>query len=270
MTESQRTDTSSDGGRKSPGRRPRQRRRVGVGAVLRTAAQTFRRHASRILVLALVVALVITVAEVVSDNVVDPHNTALSLGGTLSVEAISLLGTILLAGFLCKIVGEDEHGGGDAPSHEHVTIIVVLRTLPWISLVLADILLTILTLAGLLLLVIPGLIMLTLFALVAPAIEIERRSALSGLRRSAHLVRRHFWTVALLVALPQIGLAVAESVLPSPHGAVHILEVIVVRVLALAPLEAAITLILVALCYRLIDLDAPPATPPAGSASASG
>lgn len=230
---------------------------MGIGAVMRTAARTFRRNTWRILAAAGVVALAIVVAEVISDNVVDPDNSALSIGGTLSVEAISLFGTILLAGFLCRLVAEETRQAGAVAHGGKVTIVVVLRSLPWISLVVADIAFAVLMVAGLLLLVIPGLIVVTLFGLVAPAIEIERRSAWSGLRRSAHLVRRHFWTVALLVTLPQIGLALAESLLPTPHGALHIAEVIVVRVVALAPLEAAITLILVALCYRLIDLDAP-------------
>jgi hypothetical protein len=230
---------------------------VGIGAVTRTAARTFRRNAWRILAVAGVVTLTIVVAEVISDNVVDPHNKALSISGTLSVEAISLLGTILLAGFLCRLVAQQTRHRGASAHSGKVTIVAILRSLPWISLVAADILFAGLMVAGLLLLVIPGLIVVTLFGLVAPAIEIEQRSALSGLRRSAQLVRRHFWAVALLVTLPQIGLALAESVLPTPHGALHIAEVIVVRVVALAPLEAAITLILVALCYRLIDLDAP-------------
>jgi hypothetical protein len=218
--------------------------------------------------------MAITVAEVISDNFVDPQNNALSIGGTLSVEAISLFGTILLAGFLCRLVGQDKNGGPatqDGPATHHgtaaqngmaaqtgdvVTLVVVLRTLPWISLIVADVLLAAMTIAGLALLVIPGLIVFTLFAVVGPAMEIEDRKPLSGLRRSAHLARQHFWTVALLATLPQIGLALAASVLPSPHGALHIFEVIVIRGIVLAPFEAAFGLVLVALCYRLIGADA--------------
>jgi hypothetical protein len=229
---------------------------------LGTARRTARRHLWPILTVATVVALAIAVAEVVSDNLVDPKNNALSVGGTLSVEAISLFGTILLAGFLCKLVGQDKNGGQAAhyraAGHDGdpASLVVVVRTLPWISLIVADILFAVLAVVGLVLLVIPGLIVFTLFAVVGPAIEIERRRPLSGLRRSAHLVRHHFWTVALLATLPQIGLALAESVLPSPHGALHILEVIVIRGIVLAPFEAAFGLVLVALCYRLMDLDA--------------
>jgi hypothetical protein len=229
---------------------------------VRTAVRTGQRHLWPIVIVATVVALAIAVAEIISDNFVDPRNNVLSVGGTLSVEAISLFGTILLAGFLCRLVGVDlngaaaTHHAAAVRDNKPVTLVMVLRTLPWVSLVVADILFAVLTIAGFLLLVIPGLIVFTLFAVVGPAIEIEHRKALSGLRRSAHLVRHHFWAVALLATLPQIGLAMAESVLPSPHGALHIFEVVVLRGIAMAPFEAAFGLVLVVLCYRLIDLDA--------------
>lgn len=266
-------DTSSDAPRKGPGKRPagsgsagRSRGRVRIVGIVRTAFRTAKRHLWPILIVATVVALAIAGAEIISDNFVDPRNNVLSIGGTLSVEAISLFGTILLAGFLCRLVGVDlsgratTHDGGAARGSTPVTVVRVFRTLPWVSLVAADILFAVLTIVGFLLLVIPGLIVFTLFAVVGPAIEIERRHALSGLRRSAHLVRHHFWAVALLATLPQIGLAAAESVLPSPHGALHIFEVVVLRGLVMAPFEAAFGLVLVALCYRLIDLDVPAAT----------
>ncbi len=249
---------------------------MGIRDVLRIAARTGRRHIWPILLVATVVALVIAVAEVISDNAVDPSNDALSISGTLTVEAISLFGTILLAGFLCKLVGHDLAGSDGAAASaagqdgQRITIVVVLRTLPWFSLILADILFSLATLAGLLLLIIPGLILATLFAVVAPTIEIERRSAVSSLRRSAHLVRRHFWTVALLASVPQLGLALVESILPAPHGALHIVEVVVIRGIVLAPFEAAFGLVLVAMCYRLMALDRPARPPAAAPAAASG
>lgn len=258
MTESHQAGTrSSRSRRERPGKRRREA--LGARAILRTAARTFRRHAPRILAVAIVVGLALTVAEVIADNAIDPHNDALSVGGTVSVEAISLFGTVLLSGFLCKLVGEGRHGA-------RVTIGLVLRTLPWISLVAADILFALITIAGLLLLVIPGLFFFNLFAVVGPAIEIERRSPFSGLRRSARLVWTRFWWVALLVSLPQLALALGESNLPDPHGLAHSLEVIAVRGVAIAPLEAAVSLVMVALSYRLIELDAAASAASAASA----
>jgi hypothetical protein len=252
VTESQRADTSSDEARKDPGERPREP--FGIAAILRTAARTGRQHVWRILAVAIVVGLAITAGEIISDNFVDPRNNALSIGGTLSVEVISLFGTVLLSGFLCKLVGAATHGG------EPVAIGTVMRTLPWVKLIAADILFALVTIAGLLLVVIPGLICFNLFSMVGPAIEIERRSPFSGLCRSARLVRRRFWSVALLVSLPQFALALGESNLPDPHGALHIFEVVVLRGLVVSPVEAAFGLVLVAVAYRLID----PASAPSG------
>jgi len=233
----------------------RARGRVGVLRILRTAALTARRHTVPILAVATVVALAIAVTEVVSDNLIDPRNNALSIWGTISVETISLFGTILLAGFLCKLVGRDKDGGPAGAPGERVAVIAVIRSLPWISLIVADILFAVLVAIGLVLLVIPGLILFTYFAVVAPAIEVEHRKPVSGLRRSVHLVRPHLWAAALLVTLPEAALALAESVLPSPHGALHIFEVILIRGIVLAPFEAAFGLVVVALFYRLKVLD---------------
>ncbi len=48
-------------------------------------------------------------------------------------------------------------------------------------------------------LIVPGLIFLTWFALVGPAIEVEHHGVASAFRRSRELVRPHFWKVASLV-----------------------------------------------------------------------
>jgi hypothetical protein len=224
------------------------------------AARTGRQHTWRILSVAILVGLAVAAVEIISDNVLDPHNDALSIGGTVSVEVISLAGTVLLSGFLCKLVGGDRHGG------RPVTLGNLVRTLPWLKLIVADFLFVLIVATGLLLLVIPGLICMNLFSMVGPAAEIEGRWPFSGLRRSARLVRPQFWSVALLVSLPQSLLALGESNLPDPHGAVRIVEVVVLRGLIVASLEAALGLILVAVAYRLIELDATAAAVPSGSA----
>jgi hypothetical protein len=198
---------------------------------------------------ALVVSLATAVVEIIVDNVVDPNNDLLSVGGFLSAQAISLFGTVLLAGFLCRLVGTPQRRSGE------VTVRRVLRTLPWASLVVADLLTSVLVLAGSLALVIPGLLIFNLLTVVGPVIEIEHLSPVSGLRRSAQLVRRHFWSVALLAGAPLLVLASVESALPDPHGALGIFGLLSVRGVLVAVLETAIGLVQVALCYRLINLE---------------
>ena len=79
---------------------------------------------------------------------------------------------------------------------------VALRELPLGRLIAADVVLTIATLVGTVLLVVPGFIVFTLLCLVGPIIVSENCRVFDGLRRSAHLVRRHFWLVLVLVTIP--------------------------------------------------------------------
>jgi hypothetical protein len=226
----------------------RSREALDIRAVVAAAARTGRHNARRLLAVALVVSLATAVAEIIVDNVVDPTNDLLSIGGFLSAQAISLFGSVLLAGFLCRLVGTPQRSSGE------VTVRRVLRTLPWVSLVVADVLASVLVVAGIVALVIPGLVIFNLLTVVGPVIEIERLSPVSGLRRSAQLVRRHFWPVALLVGAPLLLLATVESTLPDSHGATAIFELLSVRGVIVAVLETAIGLVQVALSYRLIAL----------------
>jgi uncharacterized membrane protein YhaH (DUF805 family) len=235
------------------------------GAVLAAAARAGRRDFWRILAVAVAVSMVTAVAEIIVDHYVDPTDAALAVSAQLSASALSLLGTVFLSGFLCRLIGTAEHGGpprGGAPrggpprSGDRVTIGHVARTLPWGRLALADLLVTLLTLIGLIALVIPGLIIINLLAVTGPVIEIEDRRVLAALRRSARLVRQHFWVVALLATLPLALSSEIETLIPDPSGTGEILEVLSIRGIGEALVEAAIGLILVELSFRLIAADA--------------
>jgi hypothetical protein len=235
------------------------RQKLSPGPILAAAARAGRRDLWRILAVAVVVSLVTAVVEIIIDHVVDPSDTALSVSAQLSAEALSLLGTVFLSGFLCRLISTAEHGseqerraGGPGQGRDRVTIGYVARTLPWGRLALADILVTLLTLIGLIALVIPGLIIINLLAVTGPVIEIEDRRVLAALRRSARLVRPHFWIVALLATLPLALSGEIEAFIPDPSGIGEIFEVLSIRGLGEAALEAAIGLVLVELSFRLI------------------
>lgn len=223
---------------------------LGIRDVLAGAARAGRRHLRQVLAVAVAVSLLTAGIEIFVDHYADPHNVTLSLSAEISAAGVSLLGTVFLAGVLTRLAGETEHGA------HHATIGEVARTLPWGRLVLGDLLVVLLTVAGLILLIIPGLIIVNLLAVVGPVIEIEDRPVLAALRRSARLVRQRFWTVALLATLPLIIAGQIESVIPDPTDPPEILEVLAIRGIGEALVEAAIGLVLVELCYRLIALDA--------------
>jgi hypothetical protein len=228
----------------------RSRQRLPVREIIATAARAGWRDRWRVLIVSVVISTAAALLEVVAADVIDRTNVPLSVISDLSSSGLSVLGTVFLSGFLCRLVGHAKHGA-KPPS-----IWQIARGLPWRRLILADLLVGLLVLIGVIALIVPGLIVLSLFAVVAPVIEIEDRRVFAALRRSARLVRPHFWWVLLLAALPLFLLTALETGVPDGENPAAILEALAIRGVGDALIEAAIGLILVTLCYRLIDADA--------------
>jgi hypothetical protein len=223
---------------------------IRAGRILAGAVRVARRDPWRILGVAIAVTVATVLAEIVADHVVDEHSAwQAAIAGVLT-EGIGLLGTVFLSGFLCRLTG------GAGRGQEPVAIREVLATLPWRRLVAADLVVVLLVVAGLIALVIPGLVLANLLALAGPVIEIEDRPVRAALRRSARLVRPYFWPVALLAMVPLILVSQLEVAGPEPTGVPEILETLAIRGVAGGVVEAVIGLVLVQLCYRLIALDA--------------
>ena len=249
-------------------RDPTLRFRPIAAAVVHTA----RRHAWRILVVSITVSAVTVAAELAADHLLDRADVTTALVGALSTSTLSLLGAVFLSGFLCRLVSSTEHGAAEHGATEHEKtgeaadgsrIRDVLRSLPWGSLILADLLATLIIVVGLVALIIPGLIAITLLAVVGPVIELEHRSALAGLRRSVHLARPHFWRVAAFATLPLLLANGIVAFLPDPSGTTDVVTTLVVRSVGEGILESAVGLLLVELCYRLIAADRGATRPPA-------
>jgi hypothetical protein len=233
--------------RDEAGERPRPP--LPVRGILAGAARAWWQNLWRIVAVAVVVSVLAALADVAVTTLIDHSNLPLTTFGELTSSAVSILGAVFLSGFLCRVVGASEHDG------EEVTLGQVVRTLPWFRLVVADLLVVVLVVMGLIALVIPGLAALTLFAIVGPVIEIEDWHVRAALRRSVHLVWPYFWWVALLATVPLAASSELEYLAPEPHTVPQIFEDLAVRGVALGLLEAAIGVVLVELCFRLIDLD---------------
>ena len=73
---------------------------------------------------------------------------------------------------------------------------------------------------GFVLLIVPGLFLLTIWALVAPVVVIERKGVMASLERSRELVRGHGWQVfAVIVVLLLLNLVLSGVVAGDPHSA---------------------------------------------------
>jgi hypothetical protein len=229
------------------GGKPQVRQHVGIGAVLAGAARAGRRYWWRILLVAAAVSVLTALAEIAVEEFVDRADISISLVADLSASAVSLVGAVLVSGFLCRLVRRSDD--------EDTSIRSVARSLPWWRLIRADLLVSLLVAIGLLALVIPGLIVFTKLAVTGPVIEIERKPVVAALRRSARLVRGHFWAVALLATLPVALSSEIDVIGPRPTSVPAVLELLAIRGGGGAVAQAAVGLIIGNLCSRLMTLD---------------
>jgi Uncharacterised protein family (UPF0259) len=115
-----------------------------------------------------------------------------ALFAALVHSATSLWGEILYTGVVAA--GVSELLGG-----EHRPLRRIAGTLPYGRLIAVDVLYTLIVLAGLVLLFVPGVVFYVWFALAGVVVKIERRGIADSLRRSRELVRGSFWRVAAVV-----------------------------------------------------------------------
>jgi hypothetical protein len=187
----------------------RPRLREVVGAALRTYRERFWRVAGTAFVVFGVVAAIDAVATVL---VIDRHVSRPAGAAITSVASavFAMVGVVVYAGILDKVVGAHLHG------HPDLSVRAIWRVLPLGRLAAADVVLAVATLAGLALFVVPGVVIFTLWSLVGPVITIEDRSLGSAFRRSWQLVRPCFWLTLCLVTVP---LQVEQAVLHAIHYA---------------------------------------------------
>jgi hypothetical protein len=115
----------------------------------------------------------------------------------------ALAGEVLYAGIVAGLVVSARegraHSFGRLVSHVPIGRLLAVDVLAAFGIAL-----------GFLLLIIPGVVLLAWFALVAPAVEVEDRRVIAAFGRSRELVRGHFWLV-LGVVLPLLVIEDALS-----------------------------------------------------------
>jgi hypothetical protein len=115
----------------------------------------------------------------------------------------SLLGDVVYAGIVAAAVIAER------TKHEG-SLRELLEGLPVLRLIAVDLLLGLIVVIGFLLLIVPGLVFITWFALVAPVVKVEHPPIRAAFRRSRDLVRGHFWLVFAFV-IPIVIVAEALS-----------------------------------------------------------
>jgi hypothetical protein len=171
------------------------RPRVRPRDIWRMALRTARAEPGRVFVPALFIFGLDAADSTLLTEVSVDHFGRESLGAVL-VLLVSTLGLTFYSGLLERLVGAVERG------HEAPAVGQVLRTLPYVRLLVADGILWVVGGLASLAFVIPGLIVTTLFALIGPLINMEDLSVRAAFRRSASLVAPRFLLVLFLITIP--------------------------------------------------------------------
>src|SRR5262245_32834048 len=112
-------------------------------------------------------------------------------------SVITLLATVLYTGYTVKLVQDVRDGRLDDSVGE-----LLSAAMPYIgTLILNGIMFGVAVFFGFLLLIIPGLILITIWAVVAPSIVVENRGAIEAFGRSRELVSGNGWPVFGVVLL---------------------------------------------------------------------
>ena len=182
-----------------------------LSGVLDEAWRMYKAHARHLLAIAFVIYLV---AAVIAALLALAGGTIGALLGGL----VELIAAFLLQAALVKAVQDVRDGRVDMSISETVS-----AATPYLgSVVLASLLAGIAIAIGLLLVIVPGLYLMTIWAVIVPVIVIEGSGALASFGRSQQLVRGRGWHVFATLVLVYVILLVVNLVLglvfsPLPH-----------------------------------------------------
>jgi hypothetical protein len=176
--------------------------------VLREAWELYKAHWRHFLTISFVVYLTIAVIAAVLAAL-------LTWLGALIAAVISLVGLFWVQGALVKAVEDVRDGRADLSLGE--TFDGVKPQL--VSIIVAGILAGLGIFIGLLLLIVPGLFLMTIWCLIVPVIVLEGKSAGESFGRSRELVRGYGWSVfgvIVLAILLLIGFGIVLGLILSP------------------------------------------------------
>lgn len=161
-----------------------------TAGVLAHAWALYRMHWSHLVGIAFVVYAIAGMASVVLTS-------ALGWFGAVAASVITLIGAFWVQGALVKAVDDVRDGRVDLSLRTtldrvrpHLAAIAVASVLAGLAIAL-----------GLLLLIIPGLFLMTIWSVLVPVIVLENRSAFESFGRSMELVRGYGWPVFSLIFL---------------------------------------------------------------------
>ena len=232
---------------------------LSLPAVFREMFTVYRRHWAFLIPTAIVILLPQSIVDASLDGLdVEGFRSAKDIaifGAVLLTVAVNLLGQAIYAG-LTAAADVDWRAGQPLPP-----ISTLIRSLPLGGLIVLDIIISIGTAVGLLLLVLPGLIFLAYVGISPAVMKLEHRGPLAALRRSVELVRGNLWRVfAIVVGVILITELAVQAISFPFHGLPLVTAIDLVAEGLLQPIEG---LAVVVVAVRLLELHGEAAAPSA-------
>lgn len=191
-----------------------------LGSIYRRIGHSYVSKAGSLLPLAAIVFVPVGFLDAFTTGIdieaLDPGSLlklAAAIGAVAAITMTGLLGEVFYSGAVAVSLTH--------PAHEKPpSILEVARRLDYRRLILVDIAYVGLVILGLIAFFIPGILVFVWFGLAGPVVELEGRSVVAALRRSASLVRHNFWLVFLVLApVELVGDAFGELVGHLVHAA---------------------------------------------------
>jgi hypothetical protein len=203
--------------------------RLDVGGVIRKVWSIYVDQAS---VLMPAAAVVFAITGVITNVLIRAGS-----GLALIAELLGVIATWLFTGMVVQLVADVQDGKRDATPGQ-----LLRAVLPMLgSLLLVAIVAGVLILIGFVLIIVPGLVLLTIWSVAVPVVVLERPPGLGALGRSRELVRGNGWQVFgvililyFLIVVISVGLEAAGD---SAGTGVGIVVAVVVGILT-APFTA--------------------------------
>lgn len=179
-----------------------------IGAVLGEAWSLYTRFLARFFLTAFAVFVVLDLVSALADAAAEDSFLA-GLFWSVIAAVIGIVGLFLVQGALLEVVRDVRDGRADRGLPE--TYRAVWPRVP--ALIAAGVIAAVAIGIGLLLLIVPGLYLLTIWSMIAAVIVLEGRSAGESFSRSHEIVRGNGWNMLGLIVVVFILVAVASGVI---------------------------------------------------------
>jgi hypothetical protein len=181
---------------------------MSVGGILGEAWGLYIKFFRRFFAVAIIVYLIVNLLNALVATAFG-HGVGIAILLALITTVVSLVGTFWLQGALVFAVDDVRDGKIDTTIGQ-----LFERVSPYLwTLIGAGILAALGIGFGLLLLIVPGLILLTWWCLIVPVIVLEGKPIGASFSRSRELVRGHGWTVFGVVVITAILTAIASGII---------------------------------------------------------